>query len=304
MSKASAFQMASGTSATPAPAVQAVPIQPGIVEAPQVQQPVQTPDELTSSRLAILAKKEAQIVKDREAYKREREETLKQRSEADQILAKAREFEQTRLKDPVAALKMLGFSETEIFNYMAQAEKTEPTTEDIARRISQEETQKVRDDLQKQKDDDLRVENDRLITNLRNDISSSITKNAEKFEYCAFEPDAEAQVYEIIVENLKANKELLSVEQALEIAEEFYYEKDKAAQNLKKRQALFKPAEGVIVESQAKTTPAEKPKPAASRSPTLTNRVTATAASLSSPARETASQKKERLAEVLRRGHF
>src|SRR5580658_1141547 len=85
-----------------------------------------------SRRLALFAKKEAQMQREREAFQKTQEEFKKQREQVDVVQKRAKEFDDLRDKDPIAALKLLGFSEADIFNFMAQGEKTEPSAEEIA----------------------------------------------------------------------------------------------------------------------------------------------------------------------------
>jgi len=254
MSRETAFQKFAGKSAPPPPRGSVQP--PPRVEAapapnPQIQDPpqpkvetteagVSTPktDELQSTRLAILAKKESAIQKERESFKKEREDWLKEKAEVDGIRKRANDFEETRKKDPIAALKQLGFSDTEIINAINGQEKAEPNAEEIAKRVAAEETQKIRDEIAKEKQELEKSTNERMIGNLKADISLNIKKQAEKYEFCAFEGKAaEDQAYSFIVQALKADpNDLISVDEALEMTETLYEERAKALQKLKKLQ--------------------------------------------------------------------
>jgi|SRR6185312_7315304 len=194
--------------------------------------------ELDSSRLAILAKKEAALQKEREAFKRERDEWIsKDKSEADKVLAKAKEFNELSQKDKIAALKMIGWTETDIFNAMAGAEKTEPTAEEIASRVADEKLQAYKDEQAKLASENEKTSNNKLIENLKTDIASGIKAKPDDFELCAFEGKAaEAQAYEFMVEILKDSGELISVDEALAMTESLYEERAKSLQKLKKLQ--------------------------------------------------------------------
>ncbi len=289
------------------------------VAAPAAPEGTQVPlqDELQSSRLAILAKKEAKLQKEREAYQRQREEWMKEKQQADEYLKRGREFDETRKSDPVAALKMIGFTDAEIMNYLAgQASKADPTPEDIARKAAQEEIQKLKEEQTEAQKKQETARNERLVQNLKGQISNAIKSEAEKFEYCAFEgPAAEDLAYEIIVETLKESDELITAEEALQLAEDYYEMRDKEMSRLRKRQAGLS-AEAPAVE--AAPIDAEKEAPSSmkrglppktnvappARAKPLTNQVTANAPSVSAPRRETREEKKERLAEALRRGYL
>jgi hypothetical protein len=293
MSKETALQMTNGTTPAPteAPPAAAAPAQPTETKA----------DDIQSSRFAIHAKKEAQLVKDREALKKEREEWLAQKKQADDILAKGKLFDETFAKDPVEALKLLGYSEAQIYNIIAEgANPKEKTPEEIAReaaRLEIEENEKKRKDSEAQAQ---RERDEKVIAKLKTDITDTLKKKADKYEYCAFEgPDAEAQVFEIIAQNLEINKELLSIDEAFDILEEYYEKRDQEMSKLKKRQPKPQP----------EPTPDDEPAPAAAKSATpktaaktLTNQVTATVASTIPAKRETRSQLKDRLAKRLAEG--
>jgi hypothetical protein len=275
-------------------------------------------DELQSSRLAILAKKEAKIQREREEFQRQREAWLQEKKQADEYLKRGKEFDETRKTDPVAALKMIGFTDAEIMNYLAgQASKADPTPEDIARKAAQEEIEKLKIEQTEAQKKQEEARNERLVTNLKSQISNAIKSEAEKFEYCAFEgPAAEDLAYEIIVETLKESDELITAEEALALAEDYYEMRDKEMTKLRKRQA-GQPVEAAVPPTALEIN-TEKEAPSSmkrglppksnvappQRAKPLTNQITANAPSVSAPRRETREEKKERLAEALRRGYL
>lgn len=300
MSRESAIAMTSATPVASKTELVTPPATPTVPETPK-------PDELQSQRLAIFAKKESALQKERETLKKEREDWLKEKVIADQYKAKGLEFDELRKKDPIAAAKLIGFTETEIFNFL-NGEKTEPNPEDIARRVAQEEAQKVRDELKTQAEDAQKKRNDELISNLRTEIGQTITKEAEKYEYCAFEgAAAERLAYEFINENLLQNNELLSVPDAIALAEEYYESRDKAMASLKKRQP--KTDSAAEVEIPPKEVAKEVPRgtnqgkaPVSNAKPkTLTNDVGPSAAGIANPItrKETPAEKRQRLIDKL-----
>lgn len=299
MSKATALTMLTGQAPT---TVTPSLITPDMPAKDATNEPIETAteqqkDDLQSNRLAIFAKKEAAILKEREVLKKEREELQREKAEANAYKTKGQEFDELAKKDKIAALKMIGWSDTDIINAMAGTEKTEPDPIEAARKAAQEETAKIREELAKEKADLEKSTNLRLIKNLKTDISSQIKAQAEKFEYCAFQgAEAEEQAYHFIVENLKTNGELLSVEDALDMAESYYEERDKAMAALKKRQP--KTDESPIpIEAPSSVKQGIPPKSNTPASPTKPMIPPTTV-----PRRETTQQKKERLIEALRRG--
>ena len=306
MSKASAFEkFVNQTNISPATAVieEAAPTETDVTAVSPTDE--QKNEELPSSRFAIIAKKEAAVLREREQLKKEREQLLKEKAEADHYRSRGKDFDETFKVDKIAAFKKLGFSDTDILNIFAEAEANKTAAEspeEVARKIAAEEAQKIRDELAKERADAEKEQNERLIGKLKTDISSLIKAESEKYEYCAFySAEAEAQAYEIIVENLKTNGELLSVDEALAITEELYEERDKAMSTLKKRQP--KPAENPIEEPQQQArTRTHVGQPPVSNVPQNAKPAVQQKPLQSLPRRETPEQKKQRLIAALRNG--
>lgn len=302
MSKAQAMSLLTGI---PAADVVTSPglITPNVATGAEAAAVTETakPVELESSRLAIFAKREAAIQRDREAFKKEREEWEKgEKAKAAAIVAKGQQFDEAFSKDKLSALKLLGYSDTDIINMLTglgEEKEALPTlSADDARKVAQEEAQKVRDELKEKEEKGLAAQNERLIANLKTNIKDTIKAQAEKYEYCSVEEDAEQQVFEIIVDELRETKgeHLLTVDEAFSIAEEYYEALDKHRGAIKKRQATIT----------AQATPAAKieaarPTGAPTRPKTLTNNIAATTSGATVPANETRAEKKERLSKLL-----
>jgi len=322
MSKESALALLKGTptptpavAPTGAPPVAATPTAPVTPPADPAVPPTETPPD---DRLGLLIKKEAKIFEEREALKREKEELLKEREQYQQYNKKAKDFEELASKDKIAALKMLGWSDTDIFNHMTKEPgQVDPIEE--ARKIVQEEIKKLRDENAEKETQKKQNEDNRLVKEFKADITKTIKDNVEKFECCAFEgEEAELQAYHIILANLRENPNdpLMTIEEALEMTEDLYKEKyEKATKVIKKlnpttgqvetsaapveipagSKVLSSPRGNNVGQPPVSQTPTAKPK-------TLTNSVapTAAAASTTTTQRETPQQKKERLANLIR----
>ena len=113
MSKEAAMASLTGT---PAPAAAVTP-------ATETSAAAAKPE---SDRFAHLAKREAHLVN--------RDKDLKERElKAKALLDKGELFEATRKKNPVEALKLIGFTETDILNYLAEQDSVpDPTPEEKA----------------------------------------------------------------------------------------------------------------------------------------------------------------------------
>lgn len=260
---------------------------------------------LDSDRFALVAKKEAKLVREREEFKKERAKIEEEKNQLRSFQEKINTFEAKRKVDPIGALKDIGFSETEIFNFMAAQEKKEPTPEEVARAAAADEINKFKETQAKVAADAQKAREQGLVSNYRTQISSAIKADPDKYEYANYYgKEAEDLAVEIATANVKLNNELLTPEQLAEEVEKYFEEQDKAMSALKKRQPKVETASTTgtkadPVRTRTVVPPIGAPAPAPSK--TLTNKVSATVAS-SIPRKETHEQKKARLIEALKRG--
>ena len=277
------------------------------------QTPAQAP--LQSTAFSQLAKKEAELVRQRSEFKKEQEATRLEKAKVEEYQKKIQAYEQAKQTDPVAALKMLGFSEQDIFNYMASQQKTEPTAEEKAaqaaakaadEKIRAFEEQQTRRLLHEQQQKD-----QSLIAGFKSELGKALQQTKDSLEYCAYYgPEAEDLAYEITLAVVKESKgqEILTPHEALQMAEEYFEERDKEMSTLKKRKAQSVPIEAPKPKQPERTrtvTPAdprEAPKPTITKTRTLTNAATSTVASSRLTRNETREEKRERLIQALKDG--
>lgn len=277
--------------------------------------PVEVATGIDSDRFAMLAKKEAKVQRERDEWKAT---MAKERAEIEDLKAKLRTpyekiqaFEALRAKDPIAALKEIGFSETDIFNYLAGQEKKEPTVEEIAEQVADKKLSTYKEEQAKVADDARKVREQGLVSQYSTQIASAITASPEKYEYANYYGEAAKELaLEFATENVKLNGELLSPEEIAQAVEDYYEEQDKAMSVIKKRNPPSANEEKLTAEQQYTKTPvrtrtmaAKAGEPAPAPMKTLTNRVTATAASTITR-RETHEQKKERIIAALKSGTY
>lgn len=297
MSKEAALAAATGGNPPPPPMAPAVET--------QVETPPQ-PQALKSDQFAREARQEAERVRKMEALNKERAEFDAEKKQAQEALKIARQFEETRKSDPVAALKLIGFTEAEIINWMAAQETEELTPDQVAKKTAQEIIDakfKERDELEAKRQKEIAVQRDnQIISGFRSDISKVIESDKTKYEYCAWHgPAAEELIYETVFEIVKQSKgtEIITAEEAAQMVENYYEEQDKAMSKLKKRIPVqaAPPAPPKQPERTRTVTP-----PRSSR--TLTNQATVTSASVAKASTrfESKSEKRERLIEALRSG--
>lgn len=269
----------------------------------------ETPKEglIDSTRFSHLAKKESELVKQREVFKKEQETLHAEKEKMKEIQAQITEFESTKQKDPVAALKILGFTETDIMNFLA-AQEDNSTPEEKATKAAQKEIQAFRDEQSKEKQAAQEKQNEVIITNFKKDITKHVQADSEKYEYCAHHgPAADALIYETFNRIIKDTPEITKEEgwyskllqETTDIVENYYEEEDKRMSTLKKRQpkidALLDAAPPKEAPLKAELSPRPK---------TLSNQISATVASTTVKRNETPAEKRARLIETVRNGGF
>lgn len=323
MSKESAMALATGIA----------PVNPAVAAgAPnEPSTPAQAPTQAADPRLQSLLKKETEIVRQREVFNRQKQEWEEKSKRADEILGRGKQFEDMLKTDPVAALKLIGYSETQIFNVMAQANEApkEKTAEEIARETTEKMLKERDENDQKTRSEQTAQANERAVVN---GIKSLITKpeNLEKFELCSLsgshaEDQIKQTLYQFVAEDQKdaqsrgikyeiteeqAGKLL---EEAAEAVEGLYRENIKEVSSTKAFTAMMKEMGWSKAEIQAALAEAEAPvtttvitPPPNSQAPlrpkTITNRVAATTQAMTTNRPETERQKRDRLETILKTG--
>lgn len=296
MSKESATAM---LSAMPAP----VAATPEITSTPGGEPGLQATEsqtskvtELDSTRFAQLAKKESALQKEREQFKLEKEANAQEKEKMKQIHKKLQDFEDMKGKDPVAALKLAGFSETDLFNFMAQAED-KSTPEEKAAKAAQTEIQKFRDEESKKVTLEQERRNTEALEQFQRDINTHITSDKDRYEYCNYHGQlAEELIKETVAAVLdeSGGKDLITVEQAADMVEGYYEEQDKSMSTLKKRQPKVADIPASVKEEPLKAQVSARP-----ASKGLSSKATATVSSTTIPRKESASEKRNRLIQKL-----
>lgn len=272
------------------------------IDTPTAANAPETTSQASDPNVQALLKKEVRLVQERKAFNEEMAKSKLEIEQSRAVLAKHKEFEELKNKDVVASLKMLGYTDTQIFEALSQSaprEKTaEEKAEEVARRVLKENNDKLEVDRQKSEQE----KNVKVIDNFNKSIGSAIKADPVKYEFCNFNGQAaEELIYMTVAETLKESKgtKLLTVTEAADLVEAHYEEQAKALKALKK----MTPAEVVEAkkeELKKETVLVPKVGGEQPRSKTLTNKVTLT--STTNQRAETSSEKRERLAQVLRTG--
>ncbi len=218
------------------------------------QNSVQNP-ELTA-RFTQLSKKEAAIVKERQAFKKQQEEFQTKYKQVEEVNKKVQEFENLKKSNALEAIKYLGFTDTDIFNALASV--PEPTPEDKMKKVVQEELTAYQK-MQADKAASVQAEQDKkVIGDYKANIMNTITTDAAKYEFCNFHGEAaKEQVYELIETEFKNSGEIIPMKEALDIVEQFYEE---SAQEMTKLSKLRMKATPETPETKT-LTPQVSPRP-------------------------------------------
>ena len=222
-----------------------------VIPAPdQVAPPPAAPvDKLESTRFAHLAKKEAKIVadrelfsKDQEAFKREREELLKEREVVQSIKQKAEEFERLKATDVGAALKTLGFSETDIFNYIAAGELTTEQKAERAAKTTIEAWEKKQSEAmaaqQKAEAEAQEKKDAESVTAFKKIIADEISEQKETYQCINYYGPAAEEMIQLTFDEIASTEaKIPSLKEVMDLVEGYY-------ENVYKEQAelpKFKP---------------------------------------------------------------
>lgn len=266
-------------------------------------------------RMGALLKKETNLVRQQDAFNKEREkfetekrELLERTGRADKLLDKGKQFDELMAKnDAMSALKLIGFSDTQIFDIMARAgQPVEKTAEQIAREAAQAEIQKDRELREKETNEAQAKQNGELITKFRGQIDESVKASAEKYPFVHYgDSAASEQIFLNIEERIKAPdyktiplKQL--IDEAMADLEEMYaYDYEQKATIKSKRQQPQGQQEQqpqTAAQAPAQNVPLQNAKPK-----TLTNQVGVRATTSAAPF-ETREAKRARLERVLATG--
>lgn len=262
------------------------------------------PENLESTRFSAIAKREAKLVKERQEYLAEKAKTEALQKELDAKIQPFRQFEELISKDKLAALKSLGFTDTDIFNLLSNLDAKEPTAAEIAEKAAKAQIDAYKKE-QSEKEEKARVENDqRLIQRFKGNIAEIRMKEAEKFPHCAFRGElADAQVFQVVTQVLKDTKEMLTLPEAMQIVEDYYREDFEELGIKFKPKPVEIPGDGNppgVSQAEVKVMPSPTPAPH-SQPASLTSKARATSAAIVNRI-ENREQKRARLEAWLREG--
>jgi hypothetical protein len=286
----------------PSSPVESIP--PAVQAEPVVENKTQ---DLQSSRIAQLLKKEAEVQRLREEVKKEKELTLKEKEALLANQAKIKEydeFQELKNKDKIAAMRRAGFTQEDIMNALASFEN-ELTPEQRAEKAAQAKIDEWQAQQTKKEKEILEKRNAEIFENYKGFIKDTIMKEADKFELCSLRPDDAKEIaFSMIEEHHKESGQPMDLKEALELVEEYFENEYRpivsAKKFLPKADPVKKEDLKELVKEQIKEAKEEPLKPEVNPRPkTLSNKTTATSASTTMLKKETMSEKKARLAAKL-----
>lgn len=320
MSKASALEMATGIAPTQVnPSLHTgeatTGLSPGLSEAPPIATEAKAPTETEEQRFERFAQRETKLQQERELAKKELAEARAEKEKVRHINEQVQRFTELKAKDPIAAFKELGFTETDFVNWAAEQNKELTPEEKMAKVAEQTASEKLEAYKKEQAEKEAKVEQERdqrVVSGFKQNIGKFILENSEKYEAITYQGEpAQEIIYQAVLDEIKKNpngeKDPYTIaKEVTEIYEEYLSEDFLEMAKLKKHQDKIK----------ALVTPAEPPKevkakhervrtldqPPQKKIPSLSNATTATVASVATQKKETPSEKRERLINALRNG--
>jgi hypothetical protein len=281
---------------TPAPAAEA---SPGLAPAAETIEMPKAPVPLESTRINQLLKKETELQRQREMVKKDQKALAAEKEQWKDLQSTLQQFRDMKQKDPVAALKLAGFSEQDLMAFAGHT-ADQSTPEQKAAKAAQAEIKKFQDEQAAKEVKVTTERNTQVLAQFRTDIDRTIQGDKTKYEYCNYNGVlARELIYDTVAAVLAESGEIIPISEAAEMVETYYEDTDKAMAAIKKRQARMeasaapKATEAVLEAAPTRT----------SVKATLSSKTTATSAPLvaaaSVPKKETASQKRERLIQKL-----
>lgn len=254
-----------------APAAEAAAIPSA--SSPEAGKPEETKKEPLSPALAALAKKQKEILRQRESVKLKEQALLEREAKLREIEDRISKFES--LSDPLEALKLKGWSYKDVTDFVLNNNK--PTPEQQIKSVEQQ----MRDWMSKQEDAQkkaaeeatsrAKAEMDAVVTNFKGEIAEFLDAHKDTYELTSLYQQQEL-VFSTVQAHFDQTGKVMSIKEASELVEKYLEEQVEQSLKTKKLQSRLAPraAEGSKPEGKAGAT-------------TLTNQMSSSAPSMVSP---------------------
>lgn len=239
----------------------------------QATQEAKSTRELASPQLAILAKRE-------KALQKQREELAKTKQEIELKLQEVNRFnsvKQNARQNPLKILEEAGLTYDELTQFVLNGNKPTPEMESQSVKT---EIQKLREEFESK--EKLRAEQEQKIQEQREqeaietfkgNIQSFITQKPDDFELCNMFPESIDLIYNTIEAYFAETNKVMSTEEAAKLVESHYEDEVARVYKAKKVQSKYSPQTKVETEKQDGFQP--------SSSKTITNTMSQTVSGLS-----------------------
>lgn len=199
-------------------------------QTPEVQEPQtapQEPQEKASDKFAWLARKEAGIVKAKQALRSEQEAVARQKAEIEN-LRKEIEAAQSRKgsykSNPLAVLEDHGLTYKELTDYILNNNtvSTESQIKALQEKIEQQERQREldRQELLKREQERLAQREVQVIQEFKNEIGNFVKRESDKYELTNLY-DSQDLVYDTVEEYFNKTGKVLSIPEACDLVEAY-----------------------------------------------------------------------------------
>lgn len=266
--EASMTNMVTGTVGTDVP--QAAP-QPEVAPVqPEVAVPEALPEQERprADRFAVLARKEAELHRQRQAIRQQQAELARQ---ADEIRA-FQEAKRGAVTNPIEALRALGLSYDDVTKYVLNENQPTPDLEIKSLRQELEEFKQQARQEQEQTREQQKIAMQReqaaIIEQFRAEVADYVREHAETYELTNLYNGAHL-VSGVIEEHFEQTKKLLSNAEAAKLVEEYFEDLARKAQATKKF---------AVTQQEAARPQVQQAAPAPKLGPTLSNDLGAIAA--------------------------
>lgn len=266
MAEATMTNMVTGTVGTHA-APDAAPVE-APAEAPAAPAPEVKPERPGVDRFAALARKEAELVRKQQAFRSQQAEIARQ---AEEVRAFQQFREQART-NPLEALKALGISYDDVTSYVLNDNKPTPELEigSLKQEIEalKRNTAAERERMLEEQRRAAMTEQQQIVEAFREEVGEYISQHAETYELTSLYGGS-SLVADVIEEHFRNTNKLLTIPEAAKLVEEHYEDLARKAQATKK----FAATQQKVAQAQGVAQPAVP-----RTGPTLTNNLSATAA--------------------------
>src|SRR5579885_236789 len=204
-------------------------------------------DKELDPRFAALARKERALVTQQSQVKAQLVQVQERESKVAAAEARIREEIGKAQSDPLAALKLLGWTYEDLTNYVLNGKKAGPERQlkDLETKFD-EKLNKTLEERERKRQEEQQAqaarEEQEAIEDFKGSISEFLSQHTAEYELIALEDpqDMRDMIFDTVSEHFERTKKILSVKEATDLVEQFLTERvEKAATQTKKLSGKF-----------------------------------------------------------------